>query len=154
MLLPRVLFTMRTALPLLLAALVSSQAQVILFQDTFARPNNRNIDAVLDGITNNTGSALPADAVDVYPWLDPLSRPPGYAAPDGNPADGGGSQIVSGVWQVKSGPGTANGYVNHNFVNASILSAGGYSCRPIAGTSQATSGQGAVIGLGVEQGAS
>jgi hypothetical protein len=48
---------MRLPIILLLAGMLSGHAQDILFRDTFDRPDNRNIDAVLTGITAGTGTA-------------------------------------------------------------------------------------------------
>ena len=127
-----------------------AQAQSILFRDTFDRPDNRNIDAVLTGITDNTGASLAADAVYSQPWLDPNNRAPTYGAPDAAPANGGGSQILGNVFQVKTGAGTANAYLNHNFTNAAILTAGGFSVSmDVTGFNQASANQGGAFGIGL-----
>ncbi|QJE96332.1 arylsulfatase [Luteolibacter luteus] len=141
---------MRLPLLALLAGMLPCHSQDIIFSDTFDRPDNRNIDAVLTGITNNTGTALPEDGVYSQPWLDPASRPPTYGAPDADPANGGGSQILSNVFRVKVGTGTANAFVNHNFTNAPILNAGGFSVSmDVTGYNQATAGQGGAFGIGM-----
>ncbi|HEY1120119.1 MAG TPA: hypothetical protein VGE67_00905, partial [Haloferula sp.] len=144
---------MRLPLALLLAGILTGQAQQVLFRDTFNRPDNRNIDAVLTGITNNTGSSLPVDGVYTQPFLDPNSRHPTYGAPDTDAGNGGGSQILSDAFQVKYGTGTANAYVNHNFTNASILANGGFSVSlDVTGYSQSgATGQGGAIAVGMSQ---
>lgn len=141
---------MRIPLILFLAGALACQAQSILFRDSFDRPDNRNIDAVLTGITDNTGASLAADVVYSQPWLDPNNRPPTYGAPDGAPANGGGSQILANVFQVKNGSGTANACVNHNFTNAAILTAGGFSVSmDVTGFNQVSANQGGAFGIGL-----
>ena len=143
---------MRLPSALLLASLLTGHAQDILFRDTFDRPDNRNIDAALTGITDGTGSALPADVVYSQPWLDPNSRPPAYGVPDGDATNGGGAQVVGGAFQVKFGSGTANAFANHNFINASILAKGGFSVSlDVTAYSQTTSGQGGGFAIGMSQ---
>lgn len=124
--------------------------QTILFQDTFDRPDNRNIDAELTGITNNTETAFEPDTVYVQPWLDPNSRPPTYAEPDADPANGGGSRIQSNVFHLKYGVGTANAFIDHHFVDEAILQAGGFSVSvDVTGYNQTTINQGAAFGVGI-----
>jgi arylsulfatase A-like enzyme len=141
---------MRLPLILLMAGTLACHGQAILFRDTFDRADSRNIDASLTGITDHTGAPLVADAVYSQPWLDPNNAAPTYGVQDGNAANGGGSQILSNVFQVKVGAGTANAYLNHNFTNASIPSAGGFSVSmDVTGYNQATVNQGAVFGIGM-----
>ncbi|MES2476208.1 MAG: arylsulfatase [Verrucomicrobiota bacterium] len=143
---------MRLTLALLLAANLTSPAQDLLFRDTFDRPNNRNIDAVLTGITDATGSALLADGVYTHAWLDPNSRPPNYGTPDADPTNGGGTQVLGNAWQVKYGTGTANAFVNHNFTNAAILEQGGFSISlDVTAYNDLTNGQGCGIAIGMSQ---
>ncbi|MES2437535.1 MAG: arylsulfatase [Verrucomicrobiota bacterium] len=143
---------MRLPLALLLAGVLTGHAQDLLFRDTFDRPDNRNIDAVLTGITDATGSALPADGVYTHAWLDPNSKPPLYGAPDADPANGGGTQILGNAWQVKNGTGTANAFVNHNFTNAAILEKGGFSVSlDVTAYSQTTNAQGCGFAIGMSQ---
>lgn len=143
---------MRHSIALLLATLLSAQAQDILFRDTFDRPDNRNIDAVLTGVTDGTGSVLPADGVYSQPWLDPNSRPPTYGLPDGDATNGGGSQILGNAFQVKFGTGTANAFVNHNFTDPAILTRGGFSVSlDVTAFSQTTNGQGGGFAVGMSQ---
>jgi hypothetical protein len=133
-----------------LIPLILTAHGAILFEDNFDRADSRNIDASLTGITDNTGTPLLADAVYSQPWLDPNNAAPIYGVQDGNAANGGGSQILAGVFQVKVGTGTANAYINHNFTNAAILSAGGFSvAMDVTGYNQATVNQGAVFGIGM-----
>ncbi|MEK7951081.1 arylsulfatase [Luteolibacter soli] len=144
---------MRLTLALLFAGILTGHAQQVLFRDTFNRPDNRNIDAVLTGITNNTGTSLPVDGVYTQPFLDPNSRHPTYGAPDNDAGNGGGSQILSNAFQVKYGTGTANAYVNHNFTNAAILADGGFSVSlDVTAYSQSgASGQGGGFAIGMSQ---
>ena len=97
----------------------------ILFQDTFDRDDNRNIDASLTGITDNTGSALAVDGVYSQPHVDPVYESTG--SDDGDAANGGGADITGGELRLAVGPGTSNAYVNHNFINSEILTAGGFT---------------------------
>jgi arylsulfatase A-like enzyme len=143
---------MRLSLALLFAGVLAGQAQQILFQDAFNRPDNRNIDAVITGITNNTGTALPVDGVYTQPFLDPNCRHPIYGVPDTEAGNGGGSQILSNAFQVKYGTGTANAYVNHNFTNAAILANGGFSVSlDVTDYSQVSTGQGGGFAIGMSQ---
>ncbi|MCA9236211.1 MAG: hypothetical protein KDA44_12120 [Planctomycetales bacterium] len=89
----------------------------VLFADNFDRADSRNIDESLSGVTDNTGSALAADAVYTQPFLDPNNAPPTYGAQDGDAVNGGGAQISGNVLQLAVGAGTSNAYVNHNFLN-------------------------------------
>ena len=102
-------------------------AQTILFSDNFNRADSRNIQASLSGITDNTGSSLAVGGVYSQPWLDPNNRPPTYGVQDGVASNGGGAQILSSQLQLAVGAGTSDAYVNHNFINPSILSAGGFT---------------------------
>jgi len=141
---------MRIPLSLLLAGTLASHAQTVLFRDTFNRPDNNNIDAVLTGITDNTGSSLAADAVYTQAFLDPNSRSPIYGAPDTDASNGGGSRILSNFFQVKYGAGTANAFVNHNFINPSIPAAGNFTVSvDVTAYNQATTGQGGAFGVGM-----
>ncbi len=143
---------MKSATALLLASslLHSAAAGVVLFEDTFDRDDSRNIDATLTGITDHTGSALPADGVYSQPWLDPNNGPPAYGVQDGASTNGGGAQVLSHQLQLAVGSGTSNAYINHNFVNASILSAGGFSVTiDVTGYNQAARQQGGGFAVGM-----
>ncbi|RYD35125.1 MAG: hypothetical protein EOP87_07910, partial [Verrucomicrobiaceae bacterium] len=145
-------FPMRLPALLFLSGILAAPAQDILFRDTFDRPDSTNIDAVLTGITDGTGAALPADGIYTNAWLDPNSKPPTYGAPDADPANGGGTRILGNAWQVKYGTGTANAFVNHNFTNASILASGGFSVSlDVNAYTQTTNGQGCGIAIGMSQ---
>jgi hypothetical protein len=138
---------------LLIGGLVSigsvSFGATILFQDTFDRPNSIKIDAVLTGITDNTGSSLPAGGVYSNGHIDPLY--PG-AGPNGTATDGGSADIASNQLQLAVGAGTSNAYVNHNFIDPSIINAGGFSVSvDVAGMSQSGPGQGGGFGIGMSQ---
>lgn len=128
----------------------AASASVVLFGDNFDRTGSRNIDATLTGITNNTGTALAADAVYSQPWLDPNNKAPTYGTQDGNAANGGGSQTTGSALQLAVGAGTSNAYINHNFTNASILDVGWFSVTvDITGYTQTTVNQGAGFGIGM-----
>ncbi len=123
-----------SSLTLFLAGALSCPAGEILFSDTFDRANGRNLQTSLDGITNHTGTAFeeggdPAGTpVYRHGHLDPNSRFPAFGNPDGNAANGGGVRIVSNRLQLAAeAGGTSNALINHNFVNAGILAAGGFS---------------------------
>lgn len=109
----------------------STASGAVLFSDNFNRADSYNIQAAGAVIQNNTGSALAGGApgtIYSQPHLDPNNRAPGYAAPNTDPVDGGGARILSNTLQLAAQqPGTSNAYVNHNFTNASILDAGGFS---------------------------
>jgi hypothetical protein len=133
-----------------------ANAQTTLFSDNFNRPDSRNIQAVQTGITDNTGDNLTAGApgtVYSQPWLDPNNAYPTYGTQDGVAANGGGAQILSGQLQLAVGAGTSDLYVNHNFINSSILAAGGFTVSidmdgPI---NQSTANQGGAFAIGMTQ---
>lgn len=136
---------------LILASASPAQGQ-ILFEDTFDRANNRNIDAALTGLTDNTGSTLSADNVYTQPWLDPNNRAPAFGAQDGDGANGGGSQILSNQLQLATGVGTSNAYVNHNFTNSEIVADGGFSVSlDVTGYTQTDFRFGGGFGVGMSQ---
>ena len=133
---------------MLLAQGIASAA--VLFEDTFDRGASRNLDASLAGITDNTGSSLAAGAVYSQPWLDPNNAPPLYGVQDGDSANGGGAQILANQLRLAVGAGTSNAYVNHNFTNASIVAAGGFSVSlDVVGYNQATRQQGGGFAVGM-----
>lgn len=140
----------RSALLACLPLLQASAHGAVLFSDNFNRADNKNIDAVLSGIVDNTGSNLTADNVYTHAWIDPASQSPLYGNPDANAANGGGSQILANQLQLKYGAGTVNAFINHNFTNASILTDGGFSVTlDVNGYNQATVNQGAAFGIGL-----
>lgn len=123
-----------------------------LFEDNFGRPDSRNIQAELTGITNNTGTVLAAGAVYTQPFLDPNNAPPTFGVQDGVATNGGGAQILTEALQFAVGAGTSNAFVNHNFTNAEILAAGGFSISlDVTGYLQATNGQGGGFAIGMSQ---
>lgn len=135
----------------LLPLLVTAHAAV-LFEDSFDRPDSRNIDAVLTGITDNTSAPLPADGIYTHAWIDPASQSPLYGVQDGNAANGGGCQILSNALQLKVGPGTVNAFTNHNFTDPAIVTAGGFSVSvDILSYTQSTNGQGGAFAIGMTQ---
>jgi hypothetical protein len=121
----------------------------VLFCDNYDRDNSRNIDASLSGVINNTGSALPADGVYSTPWIDPANDP---GPQDGVAANGGGSQILNNRLELSVGAGTSNAFVNHNFINPEILTAGGFTVTldvlAYAGTNE---GFGGAFAVGMTQ---
>ncbi len=128
----------------------AATAQTTIFADNFDRADNRNIDASLTGITDNTGSGLAADTVYSTPWLDPNNQPPTYGVQDGVAANGGGAQILGNRLQLAVGAGTSAAFVNHNFINPAILSAGGFSVSlDIAAVGQSGYQQGGAFALGM-----
>lgn len=119
----------------------------VLFSDSFDRNDNRNIDASLSSIIDNTGSSLAADGVYTQPFVDAAND---VSGPDGNPANGGGAQILSGQLELADGPGTSNAYINHNFTNGEILTDGGFSVIvDMAGLNQSSAGQGGGFAIGM-----
>ena len=125
-------------------------ADLIVFKDEFTRPDSRNIDATLGGVTDNTGSNLPADGVYTHAFIDPNNAPPTYGAQDGNAANGGGAQILNNHLELAVGAGTSNAYINHNFIDQSIINAGGFSVSlDVTGMSQSGPGQGGGFGIGM-----
>lgn len=124
-----------------------------LFVDTFDRPDSLDIDAVTTGITNNTGTTFGPSAVYTSPWVDPATTAtavPPFGAPDADPANGGGQQVLSNQLQLKYQVGTANAFVNHNFTNSAITAAKGFSVSlDLANYTQTASGQGAAIAIGM-----
>lgn len=132
----------------LLAFALPSQAAV-LFSDNFDRPDNRNLDAVLSGIVDNTGSSLVADGVYSQPHLDPNNESGG---PDSSASGGGGAQILGGELELADVQGTSNAYVNHNFTNASIITAGGFRVSiDITDFNQSQRQQGGSFAIGMSQ---
>lgn len=114
-------------IPLLTTLIPASLSAQIIFEDTFERPNADDINASVVGITNNTGSDLSAGA-----WTENYNAGGvsartniggGTAGDGGNDANNGNP----GRLFLADGAGTSNVYINHNFTNASILSAGGFS---------------------------
>ena len=131
-------------------ALASGARADVLFADSFDRPDSRNIDGSLTGITNNTGTSLPADGVYSQPHVDPVYESTG--ADDGDAANGGGADITSGQLRLAVGPGTSNAYVNHNFINGEILSAGGFKVSlDVTGYAGTTRQHGGGFALGMTQ---
>lgn len=129
------------------AAFVSQQADAaVIFLDTFNRSDTNNIDAdSSSGIANNTGSVLGPDAVYSSSWIDPNN----IAGADTSATNGGGQRIKNNLLE-KYNAGTVNMFVNHNFTNASVLSAGGFTVSlDVTVTSQSTFGQGAAIAVGM-----
>lgn len=133
---------------LVLPLLHSAAHGAVLFADTFDRTAGRNIDASLTGITDNTGSALAADAVYTHSHIDPANIP---GPQDGNAVNGGGAQITAGgTLQLAVGAGTSNAFVNHNFTNPSIVANGNFSVAfAITGLNQSTREQGGGFALGM-----
>lgn len=128
---------------------VSSYAAII-FADSFDRPDNRNIDASLAGITDNTSPPMPVDGVYTHPFIDPNAQSPIYGVEDTVASNGGAAQILSNHLQLALGAGTSNAYVNHNFTDPSILTAGGFSVSlAVTGYSQTTNAQGGGFALGM-----
>ncbi len=117
-------------LPLLAVAQAST-----LFEDTFDRADSRNIQEVLDGIDNQTGTAFEPGGdpsgtpVYLHGHIDPASGfAGGFAAPDTDPVNGASARIVNNTLELAAEQqGTSNAIINHNFTNASILAAGGFS---------------------------
>lgn len=138
-----------------LLVLLSSFAvhgQGVLFKDTFDRADGRNINASLTGITDATGTAFAADAVYTHGWIDPNNAAPAYGTQDADPANGGGARILSNQLQLAVGAGTSNAFVSHNFTNAAILAAGGFSVSfELGGFNQTGIQQGGGFGLGMSQ---
>lgn len=129
------------------AIAMSPRAHAItLFADNFDRGNANDIDADTTGITNNTGTTFGASAVYSSPWIDPANNTTG---PDTVATNGGGQRINNGMLE-KYNAGTVNMFVNHNFTNAAILSAGGFSVSlDVNSISQTTFGQGAAVAIGM-----
>jgi hypothetical protein len=127
-----------------------SQAVTTLFADSFDRPDHRDIDNEMTGITNNTGTTFSASAVYSQPWLDPNNGPPTFGVQDGVATNGGGAQVLSNQLQLAVGQGTSNAFVNHNFTNSVITTDGGFKVSLAVGTyNQATAGQGGGFGVGM-----
>jgi len=132
-----------------------ANAQTTLFSDNFNRADSRNIQAVQTGITDNTGDSLTAGAPgNVYsqPWLDANNKYPTYGVQDGVANNGGGAQILSSQLQLAVGAGTSDLFVNHNFINSSILSAGGFTVSlDVNGYNQTGYQQGGAFAIGMTQ---
>lgn len=142
----------KTLLLALLVPLLPHAGAGILFEDTFDRPDSRNTSAVLDGITNNTGTAFAPGAVYSQPFLDPNNAAPTYGVQDGVASNGGGAQILGNNLQLAVGAGTSNAFVNHNFTNAAIPTAGGFSVSlDVLSYTQSTNGQGGGFAIGMTQ---
>lgn len=140
---------MKTPIALLplLAAIGSGQASTLLFLDTFDRANNANIDGSVAGVSGTIGSTFTADTVYTQPFVDPANESSG---PDGVASNGGGAQISGNRLQLAVGSGTSNAYINHNFTDAAITSAGGMSITldvPDYGGTDRQHGGGFAIGM-------
>ena len=97
---------MATGLTLPLAARAD-----VLFGDTFTRADNTTaIDATLGGITDNTGSSLAAGGVYARPFSKQTTS----------------SRIAGNQLKLATGTGSSNAYIDHNFTNGDILTAGGF----------------------------
>ncbi|MEM9478833.1 MAG: sulfatase-like hydrolase/transferase [Verrucomicrobiota bacterium] len=142
---------MKRSIGLLLACFASSaMAQTTLFEDNFNRSNSRNLDASLTGITDGTGSSLSADGVYNNGFLDPNNADPTNGAPDTDPGNGGGAQILSNELELADINGTSNAYINHNVINAEILAAGEFTVSvDVVGFNQSTNGQGGAFAIGM-----
>ena len=126
---------------------LAARGQSVLFSDTFDRANSRNVDASLAGITDQTGASLPLDGVYLHGFVDPANLAGG---PDADATNGGGAEIVGGRLELADGQGTSNVYVDHGFLNAEILSAGGFEVSlDVAGYSGVTAGQGGGFAIGM-----
>jgi len=143
---------MKFPLCILFAGILTSHAEDILFRDSFDRADSLNIDASLTGITDNTGSALAADAVYTHAWIDPNNAPPSYGTQDAVAGNGGGARILTNRLQLAVGAGTSNAFVNHNFVNPAIIAAGGFSVSlDVTGYTQTGYQQGGAFAIGMSQ---
>lgn len=119
----------------------------VIFSDSFDRADNNDIDTVTTGITNNTGTSFAASAVYNSPWIDPNN----LTGADTSATNGGGQRVKSNVLE-KYNPGTVNMFIEHNFTNAEILAAGGFSVSlDVNSISQATNGQGAAVAIGMSR---
>ncbi|MCO6047130.1 dockerin type I domain-containing protein [Aeoliella sp. ICT_H6.2] len=139
------------AIAALLGIGANSAQAIVLFSDTFDRPDNRNIDAVTTGITGTVGSTLPADGVYTQPFIDPANDP---GPQDGDATNGGGAQIINQTLQLAVGAGTSNAYVNHNFIDSAILTDGGLSVSMVVAETEGASGnggQGGGFAIGMSQ---
>lgn len=142
----------KTLLLALLVPLLPQAEAGILFEDTFDRPDSRNTSAVPDGIINNTGTAFAPGGVYSHPFLDPNNAAPTYGVEDAVAANGGGAQIAWNNLQLAVGAGTSNAFLNHNFTNAAIPAAGGFSVSlDVLSYTQTTNGQGGGFAIGMTQ---
>ncbi len=140
---------MKTPIALLtfLAAIGTGHATTLLFADTFDRSDSANIDGSVSGISGTIGSTFTADTVYTQPFVDPANESSG---PDGAASNGGGAQISGNRLQLAVGAGTSNAYINHNFTDAAITSAGGMSITldvPDYGGTARQHGGGFAIGM-------
>ncbi|MCA9260534.1 MAG: hypothetical protein KDA61_15080 [Planctomycetales bacterium] len=136
---------------LLVAAPASTDAAV-LFSDSFNRPDSRDIDGDATGVVNNTSTSFAASAIYSQPQLDPNNADPTNDVQDADATNGGGALIAGEQLNLAVGAGTSNAFVNHNFVDASILADGGFTVSlDVAGYAQGTNGQGAGFAVGMSQ---
>ena len=123
---------------------VSAEAQV-LFSDTFNRPSADDINASTVGTTNNVGID-PNDGFYVENYNAggvSVRTNIGTAGPNGSLTD---------VLNLADGAGTSNAYINHNFIDASIITAGGFSVSvDLVGGTINDSGQGAGFAIGMSE---
>ncbi len=134
----------------ILAPVFPTQAETVLFADTFNRADSRNVDATLTGITDNTGEGFAGDDVYTHAFIDPNNAPPAYGVQDGSAGNGGGAQISGNTLQLAVGAGTSDAFINHNFTNASILASGGFSVSvDITTVNQSSTGQGGSFAVGM-----
>ena len=99
---------------LLLGATTTEAA--ILFADNFNRPSADDINASTVGITDNVGVGSPA-------YVENFNS--GTRTNIGSTAGPNGT--LDEVLHLADGAGTSNAYLSHNFVDAAITTAGGFS---------------------------
>ena len=135
---------MRIKAALAAAALVSSTVVMapasaeVLFADTFDRPDADDINASTAGITNTTG--------DSFGYVENYLGSATAGNPGSTLTNIGGNNL-----RLADGTGTSNVFLDHNFTDASILAAGGFSVAidvvEINGNGGAGAGAGFAIGM-------
>ena len=116
---------------------ISAHAQsAVLFADNFDRANADTPDADTTGITNNTGTTLGVGTT--------------YSVPFGGTRTNiGGIDNPNGL-DLAEGPGTSNVFINHNFTNADITTAGGFSVSmDVTNIGGGSAGQGVSFAVGM-----
>lgn len=131
---------------LVAAASLSTVAEAqVLFSDTFNRPSADDINASAAGVTNNVG-------IDPNAGFYVENYNAGGVSLRTNIGTVGPNGALTDVLNLADGPGTSNAYINHNFIDASIITAGGFSVSvDLVGGTINDSGQGAGFAIGMSE---
>lgn len=134
----------RAGLALAVIGPAALRGQSLLYEDTFDRASADDIAAGIDGLTNNT-----ADPGNL--WVENYNSGASVRTNIGGDGGNNGNNGTPNTLFLADGNGTSNVFVDHNFIDAAILSDGGFSVSvDVSATSTITNnGQGAAIAIGM-----